>query len=93
MKKPELIHDLAEKTGLSLKVSTSVYDALIELIKQDLVDTKHAKVSGLGVFEVGNTSARRGYDFRNGTPIDLEPQKMVRFRAGKKLKNKLNHKE
>lgn len=90
MTKNQITHAISEKTGFSMKESVMIFDAIVDIIKKDIIKNKKSKVSGLGIFEIRNTSARIGHNFKNGTKIQLEPRKMVRFRAGKALKFKLN---
>ena len=92
MTKKDMIHAIAEKTGMVLKDAELAFTAMVDIIADEIATEKKASVSGLGTFEVRGRSARKGRNFRTGEAVKIPESKSVGFRAGKNLKELVNKK-
>ena len=90
MTKKDMIHAIADKTGMPLKESEIAFTAMVDIIVDEIAAEKKASVSGLGTFEVRNRSARTGRNFRTGEAVKIPESNSVGFRAGKNLKEMVN---
>lgn len=90
MKKAELIQAVAEKTGKSKKDAGVFVDAVFESIKDALVAGDKVTLTGFGVFEVRERSAKQCKNPRTGEMQDVPACKAPAFKAGKNLKECVN---
>ncbi len=90
MTKKDMIHAIADKTGMPLKEAETAFTAMIDIITDEIATQKKANVSGLGTFEVRSRSARKGRNFRTGEAVKIPESNSVGFRAGKNLKDTVN---
>ena len=58
MTKPELIDELASKTGVSKKDCTNVIDAFQDIVKETLIKGDKLQLVGFGTFEVAERAER-----------------------------------
>jgi DNA-binding protein HU-beta len=73
-------HDLAKKQAHGLAAG------LVEALTAHLVKGDKVRMSGLGILEVKNRSARMGRNPGTGEAIEIAASKKVLFRAAKELK-------
>jgi DNA-binding protein HU-beta len=87
MTKAELIDQIASDAGLTKAVAGDTLDALIDGIVGAL-KSKDGKVSltGFGTFSKSKRKARTGRNPRTGEEIKIKAANVVKFKAGKKLK-------
>lgn len=84
--KKDIVAEVRE-TGLSLKDSTAVVDAVIASITSKLEAGEAVKISGFGTFEVRDRAARKGTNPQTGEVIDIPAKKVPAFRASRNLKD------
>jgi DNA-binding protein HU-beta len=89
MTKAELITELAAKTKLTKADTERVLNAFIDVAKKTLKKDSRLALAGFGTFVVTKRKARKGRNPQTGEPIKIKAGKVVRFRAGKALKDKL----
>ena len=89
MNKAELIHAVAEKTGLSKKDSEAAVNASIEAITESLKQGEKVQLVGFGSFEVKTRAARIGRNPRTKEEIKIPASKLPVFKAGKALKDSI----
>jgi nucleoid DNA-binding protein len=90
MKKAELIQAVAEKTGKSKKDAGLFVDAVLDSIKDAMVAGDKVSLTGFGVFEVRERSAKQCKNPRTGEMQDVPACKAPAFKAGKNLKEAVN---
>jgi DNA-binding protein HU-beta len=87
MNKNELIGAIAEKSGLSKKLSEKALAATIEAITCALVKGDKVQLVGFGIFDVKARAARTGHNPKTKEPIQIPATKVPQFKAGKALKD------
>ena len=92
MNKAELITSMAEKSQLTKKDAESALKAFIDSVQEALENGDKVQLIGFGTFETRERAAREGVNPRDpkGPKIQIAASKSVGFKAGKKLKDKLN---
>jgi len=88
--KNDLVHRLAERTGLSKADSQKAVDGVFDLITDSLKSGEEVRVTGFGVFVVSQRAGGKGRNPQTGEEITIKASKVPRFRAGKPLKDMLN---
>jgi DNA-binding protein HU-beta len=95
MNKAELVERLAERTGLSLRETRAVVDAIFDpdpsigLLARELVEGRKIAISGFGTFEARPRKARVGRNPHTGEPLEIPASRAPAFKAGKPLKETL----
>lgn len=90
MKKTELIDQVASKVNLSKTDAASAIDAIVSCIGSALASGDSVTLVGFGTFSVSARAARTGRNPRTGEPIQIAASRLVRFKAGKSLKDSVN---
>ena len=91
MNKSEFIQAMAEKSGLSVKHATAALNATLETIQESLRKGEPVSFVGFGTFEVKERAARTGRNPRTKQPVEIPASKAPSFKAGKSLKEAVNH--
>jgi len=89
MTKAELIAEIAKNTQLSKGDTEKSLNAFIEVAKKTLKKEGRLALAGFGTFVVSKRKARKGRNPQTGEVIKIKASKVVRFKAGKALKEKL----
>jgi len=89
MNKAELIEEVANQTGLTKKVSRKTVNAIISTITDSLAREEKVTIVGFGTFQVMGRKARRGVNPQTRKRLDIPAKKVVRFRAGKGLRERV----
>lgn len=89
MNKAELVEEVAGRVGLTKKEADNVVDAITSAIADSLVRNERVTLVGLGTFEVRKRRARTSVNPQTGERLDIPAKNVVRFRAGKELKEKV----
>ena len=90
MKKVELVEAIAKKSGLTKADSARALDATFEVIAMNLEKGHKVPMLGFGTFAVSKRSARTARNPRTGETIKIAARKVVSFKAGTALKNRVN---
>ena len=77
---------------LNKKRATELVDALLEIIKERLVEGEDVLVTGFGKFQVRFKWARKGRNPQTGEGLMLRPRRVVTFQCSSVLKDKINGK-
>ena len=88
--KKDVVNLVKAKTDLSVKTTSEVVDALLEVITEALADGDSVRFTGFGTFSVTERAARTGKNPRTGEVIEIAASKSVSFKAGTSLKDKVN---
>ncbi len=92
MNKKELVAQIAEQTGLTQKKVNEVLDTFFDLTGTALKNGDSIRLLGFGTFETKKRAARTGTNPRTGEQVDIPASVIPVFKAGKKLKEKVNNK-
>jgi DNA-binding protein HU-beta len=90
MTKAELVEQMAKDAGISKAAATVALDSFIANVGKAL-KKKDGKVTlvGFGTFSKGRRKARKGRNPQTGEPIKIKASTVIKFKAGKKLKEGL----
>jgi len=87
MNKTELIAVVAEKSGMSKKDTERVVSTALETITASLAAGDRVQLSGFGIFEVKERTARVGRNPRTGKTMSIPATRTPAFKASKALKD------
>jgi DNA-binding protein HU-beta len=87
MNKTDLINRIAKDAGVSKPVANKALNAVIDGITASLKKGQKITLVGFGTFSVAERKARTGRNPRTKAPIKIPAKKVVRFKAGKNLKD------
>lgn len=90
MKKSELVQYVADKTDLPKATTEKALDGLFHFLEEQLAAGEEIPVGNLGKFVVDLRPERKGRNPATGAEIIVPPTRVVRFKAGKALKDALN---
>lgn len=91
MNKKEFIALFAEKGKFESKAEAErKLDSVLETFEEVLVNGDDVNFVGWGKFEVVDKPARKGRNPKTGEEIDIPAKKVVKFKPGKKLSDKVN---
>ena len=91
MNKAELIAAIAAKTGDTKKGVEASVNAFVDVVTEALVKGDKVQLVGFGSFEVRKRAARKGRNPQTKEEIKIPASKAPVFKAGKALKEKVNH--
>ena len=89
MSKKEFVDAYAKATGETKKRAEELVNAFLEIAEEFLVKGENIQFVGWGTFEVKERAARGGRNPSTGDPIQIEAKKVVKFKVGKKLADKV----
>ena len=90
MTREQLTNTLAKKIGITQPKADDIVITVLDTIKQGLVDDGRVVVRGFGCFTASNKSERMGRNPKTGEPAVITARKVVKFKASKLFKAKLN---
>jgi len=86
MNKQELIAKIARDTGSSKMGAAAAVESLIDGITRSLKKGDAITFVGFGTFKTSQRKARTARNPQTGAPIKIPKRRVVRFTAGKSLK-------
>jgi DNA-binding protein HU-beta len=88
MTKAELVEAMAKDAGISKVAASAALDSFMANVTKAL-KKKSGKVTlvGFGTFAKVRRKARKGRNPQTGDPIKIKASNVVKFKAGKKLKD------
>lgn len=95
MNKTQLVEKLANRTGLTLKDSKVVVDALFStvpkegIIASELNAGRKVQITGFGTFQVRKRRKREGRNPQTGEPIEIPASRFPAFTSGRALKERI----
>lgn len=89
MNKASLVSKVSEKTGLPQSLTARIVQITIDVLSETLANEERVTLMGFGSFHVQARKSRVGRNPRTGETIKIEPRKVIRFKAGKELDEKL----
>ena len=90
MNKLELTKSVAEKINITQKDAAVAVDAVIESIKEGMVEDGKVQIVGFGTFEVKERAEREGRNPQTGETMKIAAAKTPKFKAGSALKAAVN---
>ncbi|MFO7568885.1 MAG: HU family DNA-binding protein [Smithellaceae bacterium] len=89
MTKAELIGVIADEAGITKVAAADALDAYVGAITKQLKKTGKMGLVGFGTFSVVKRKAREGRNPQTGKTIKIPAKKVVKFKAGKTLADKV----
>ena len=86
MNKADLIDAIASAADINKSDAGRALDAVIDSITEALVKGDQVSLVGFGTFSVAKRAAREGRNPQTGKKIKIKATKVVKFKAGSKLK-------
>ena len=90
MNKTDLVNAIAEKANLTKVDAKNALDACLEAIAGALENNDKVALIGFGTFSVSEKAARAGINPRTKETINIPARKVVKFKPGAEISNKLN---
>ena len=91
MNKNDLISAVAENSGLSKSDAGKAVDGVFNSITNELQGRGEVRVVGFGTFSTAQRKATTGRNPRTGEAIQIAASTQPKFKAGKGLKDAVNH--
>ena len=93
MNKGELYKVIAEKAGSTEKDAKKFLQAFLDTVTETLAKGGEIPLVGFGTFKTSKRKARMGKNMVTGEDIEVPAMTLPVFKAGKNLKNAVNHRE
>jgi integration host factor subunit alpha len=84
--KAEMAQRLFEDVGLNKREAKEFVDIFFDVIREALEKGANVKLSGFGNFDLRQKNQRPGRNPKTGEEIPISARRVVTFRAGQKLK-------
>jgi DNA-binding protein HU-beta len=89
MTKDELVTKIANESGLTKSLADKAVDGFVSAVSGALESAESVTLVGFGTFSIGSRAEREGRNPRTGEKIKIPASKVVKFKAGKNLSEKL----
>ena len=89
MSKKEFVDAYAKATGETKKRAEELVNQFLDTVEEVLLNGDSVQFVGWGTFEVKERAAREGRNPSTGKPIKIDAKKVVKFKVGKKLADKV----
>lgn len=89
--KAEISENLFEKLQLTKRDSKEFVNSFFEEVRKSLENGEDVKLSGFGNFQLKNKRERPGRNPRTGENFLVTSRRVVTFKAGQKLKNRVEN--
>lgn len=93
MNKAEFVAKFAQKAEVSKNRAGELVDEFLKTVEKSLLKGDPVQFIGWGSFVIKKTTARKGRNPNTGAPIKIAAKTVVRFKAGKKLADKVKGKK
>ena len=87
--RPQLIDIIAKKGNISKIEATRSLKLVLDSIGEALATGENVTLIGFGTFKVTELAARTGRNPRTGEAMQIKAKKVVRFKAGSDLADKV----
>ena len=84
--KADMAESLFNEMGLNKREARELVDLTVQELKASLAVGEQVKLSGFGNFELRDKNERPGRNPKTGEKIPISARRVVTFRAGQKLK-------
>lgn len=89
LSKADMTEMLCENYEMNRQVAKQLVDSFFESIRLALEQGKHVKLSGFGNFILRDKNERPGRNPKTGMEIPVRARRVVTFKPGMKLKNRV----
>jgi integration host factor subunit alpha len=89
--KAEMAEHLFEKFGMNKRDAKELVENFFEEIRSTLESGEEVKLSGFGNFELRTKNERPGRNPKTGEDIPISARRVVTFRPGQKLKQRVSN--
>lgn len=89
--KAELSESLSQQVNIQKGEAKELVDYVFEEIRRALEKGNEVKISGFGNFELKNKNQRPGRNPKTGEDVAIEARRVVTFKPGQKLKDRVEH--
>ena len=89
MNKVELVAAVAAEAGISKVAAQKAVEAGVKAVSEALVKGESVQLIGFGTFSIAERAERNGVNPHTGKAIKIAAKKVVKFKAGKALAEKL----
>lgn len=89
MTKAELVAKIASEAGITKSQAEKAVDGFVAAVSGTLVSGDKVTLVGFGTFNTGERAEREGRNPRTGEKIKIPASKVVKFKAGKTLSDKV----
>ena len=86
----DLCEAVHEEVGLTRQDCSALVERTLDLIADALEAGATVKLSGFGVFQVRSKRARMGRNPKTGEPAEIEPRRVIGFRASQVMKARVD---
>ena len=90
MNRTDLVRSVAESANISKSDADVAVKCVFEQIATGLGNSESVLIAGFGTFSTSHRSARQGRNPRDGSIVQIPATTVVRFKAGKNLKEAVN---
>ena len=87
--KAGIAESLYEELGLNKREARELVEIYFDELKEALSNGKQVKLSGFGNFDLRDKKERPGRNPKTGESIPISARRVVTFKPGQKLKNKV----
>ena len=87
--KADIAESLYEELGLNKREARELVELYFDELKSALSQGKQLKLSGFGNFDLRDKRERPGRNPKTGENIPISARRVVTFKPGQKLKNKV----
>ena len=88
--KADMAEKLFEELGMNRRDAKNLVELFFEEIRAALERGEQVKLSGFGNFDLRNKNQRPGRNPKTGQEIPITARRVVTFRAGQKLKSRVD---
>ncbi|MGQ9668917.1 HU family DNA-binding protein [Desulfosoma sp.] len=89
MTKADLISRMADEAGITKAAAEKALNSFVDAVADSLAKGDKVTLVGFGTFSVAERAEREGRNPRTGESIKILASKTIKFKAGSKLKERL----
>tara|TARA_B110001454_G_C12421406_1_gene309513 strand:- start:219 stop:524 length:306 start_codon:yes stop_codon:yes gene_type:complete len=90
MTKEHLTNTVAQQLRIPQVAAYDIVLAVLDSIKQGLIDEGKVTIRGFGCFVTSNKSKRMGRNPKTGEPVVITARRVIKFKAYDAFKNQVN---
>jgi len=87
--KADMAERLYEELGLNKREAKEMVEAFFEEVRASLAENEQVKLSGFGNFDLRDKRERPGRNPKTGEEVPICARRVVTFRPGQKLKDRV----
>src|ERR1044072_493643 len=86
----DLCEAVHAEVGPTRQAAAGLVERTLDLVAEALEKGQTVKLSGFGVFQVRSKNARMGRNPKTGEPAEVEPRRVIGFRASQVMKARVD---